>query len=246
MTKLNQIIAVANGKKTKTQEILTEIYKKVQKPELFQGLTRSYRPMDTEGETKPPENKFIQESVDKSIDEFTTALADLIDVVYTQDSANCEAKSDVVVDGKVVVANVPVTHLLFLEKQLVDIRTFVGKLPILDPTEKWEYKDNAACYVSDKTFTNATKKVMRAFTKAPATDKHPAQVDTYTEDVKVGEWDLVKFSSAIPAKDKKEKLEKIEKLIDAVKYAREQANSLEVEQKKIGKNLLSFIFGENR
>ncbi len=243
MTKLNQIIAVANGKKTKTQEILTEIYKKVQKPELFQGMTRTYRPLDENGETKPPEHKLLQASVEDSIDEFKNALTDLIDVVYTQDTANCEAKADVVVDNNAVLKDVPVTHLLFLEKQLVDIRTFVGKLPILDPTEKWEFKDNAACYVSPVTFTNATKKIMRAFEKSPATDKHPAQVDTYTEDVKVGEWDLIKFSSAIPAKDKKEIMEKIEKLVDAVKYAREQANSKEIEQKKIGKDLLKFIFG---
>ena len=34
--------------------------------------------------------------------------------------------------------------------------------------------------------------------KYEATEKHPAQVETYTEDIKVGEWTMVKFSGAIP------------------------------------------------
>lgn len=243
MTKLNQIIAVANGKKTKTQEILTEIYKKVQKPELFQGLSRTYRPLDENGETKPPESKVMQSSVNEAITEFSNSIADLMDVVYTQDEANCLARADVVVDGRTVAQNVPVTHLLFMEKQLVDIRTFISKLPVLDPSENWSFDQNRACYVTPTTFTNATKKILRAFEKSPATNSHPAQVETYSEDVKVGEWDLVKFSTAMPVKTKKEIAERVEKLIEAVKFAREQANSSEIEQKKIGKNIISFIFG---
>jgi hypothetical protein len=37
MTKLNQIIAVANGKKTGSQKSLTDIYQKLNKTELFSG-----------------------------------------------------------------------------------------------------------------------------------------------------------------------------------------------------------------
>ena len=50
-------------------------------------------------------------------------------VLATQDFANCQAKANVVVDGQTILKEVPVTHLLFLEKQLVDLRTFIDGLP---------------------------------------------------------------------------------------------------------------------
>jgi hypothetical protein len=34
--------------------------------------------------------------------------------------------------------------------------------------------------------------------KAEATEKHPAQVEVYHEDVVVGQWKTVKFSGALP------------------------------------------------
>lgn len=241
-TKLNQIIAVVSGKKTKTAEVLTEIYKKVQKAELFQGLSRTYRPLNDDGETKPSESKLVQTTVGESTKDFVSTLVELLDVTFTQDKANCDAKADIVVDNNVLVADVPVTHLLFLEKQLTDVRTFVNHLPVLDPTESWSFDANKNAYVTNVSKTNATKKVYRNHEKAPANDKHPAQVEVYTEDVKVGEWDTLKFSGAIPAKEKKETLKRVEKLLDAVKMAREHANSMEIKQEKIGESLLNYVF----
>jgi len=37
-------------------------------------------------------------NVTDAVNEFTAALADLLDIVLTQDKANCSAKSDIVVD----------------------------------------------------------------------------------------------------------------------------------------------------
>ena len=47
--------------------------------------------------------------------------------------------------------------------------------------------------------TLRTKKVPRNHVKAEATEKHPAQVEVYYEDVAVGYWTTVKFSGALPA-----------------------------------------------
>ena len=41
--------------------------------------------------------------------------------------------------------DVPVTYLLFLEKQLVDLHTFVKKLPVLDASETWVFDASADC-----------------------------------------------------------------------------------------------------
>ena len=62
----------------------------------------------------------------------------MFDVVLTQDMGNTHAKADIKVNGQTILPNVPVTYLLFLEKQVVDLETFVTKLPSLDPSEVWE------------------------------------------------------------------------------------------------------------
>ena len=45
MTKLNQVIALANGKKANRTKAITEIYHVVQKPDAFSGFERKYTPL---------------------------------------------------------------------------------------------------------------------------------------------------------------------------------------------------------
>lgn len=244
MAKLNQIIAVVNGKKTKTAKAVTDVYHNLQKPTLFEGISRSYKPSAEDGETFPPERKLIQYTVKNAVSEVRHALTELWDVTATQDWANCKAVADVKLGGETLLAKAPVPHLLFLEKQLIDLHTFVSKLPTLDSAEKWIFSAEQDAYTSDETKTNKTKKVLRNHTKAEATDKFPAQVETYSEDIKVGEWATIKFSGAIPAKEKNEMLERIAKVQEAVKFAREEANSLDVDNQTVAQPILDFVFGK--
>ena len=64
----------------------------------------------------------------------------------TKDKANCNARADVKVDDTVIVKDAPVTFLLFLEKQLNDLKTFVGKIPTLSSDEDWTFDANANLY----------------------------------------------------------------------------------------------------
>lgn len=240
--KLNQIIAVVSGKKTKATQTLTDAYHRVQKSELFQGISRTYQSKDEEGEKFPSESKSVQVRVGDLVKEAVASLTELYDVVATQDTANCEAKSNVVVDGKTVLHKVPVTHLLFLEKQLTDLTTFVGKLPTLDPSEQWNYNEATDQYATSPSETARTKKVPKAFIKYEATKEHPAQVEMFHEDVVVGYWKTVKFSGAIPAKKKNEILERVRKLHEAVVKAREEANGITVTNCSVGKEVFDFIF----
>jgi hypothetical protein len=90
--------------------------------------------------------------------------------------------------------------------------------------------------------TSKTKKIPRNHVKAEATEKHPAQVEVYHEDVVVGQWKTVKFSGALPAKRVNELLERVEKVQHAVKFAREEANNQEADEQKIGRTVLSYLF----
>lgn len=76
MAKLNQLIAVLNGKKSQCQKAITEVYKNLRKPTLFEGISRIYQPLDEEGESLPPENKNIQYRSRQAIQETREALVE--------------------------------------------------------------------------------------------------------------------------------------------------------------------------
>lgn len=227
-TKLCQIVALASGKKSRSESAFGSIHHKLEKKELLNGISRAYTPRDEDGEKVPSESKHVQFSVSQAISEVTSVLADLLDTVATQDASNCVARASVAVDGKTLLANVPVTHLLFLEKKVTDLRTFVDGLPTLDPAYRWSYDPTTASYRADPQETTKTKKVMKNHVLVEATKEHPAQVHMYNEDVTVGTWRTTNFSGGIPAQEKNQMLDRVRKLHEAIVKAREEANSSEV------------------
>lgn len=242
MSKLNQIIAIEKGTKSRTNRDLTDAHHALQKQALLSGISRSYKPDAEDGEQLPAEATRVQVRAQELLKKSQDLLTELFDVTATKDEANCHARADVVVDDKAILKDVPVTTLLFLEKQLNDVHTLVKKLPVLDPSETWKFDPGQDCYATDPTFTVKTKKVMRNHVKAEATERHPAQVETYSEDVRVGQWKTVKFSGSMPQRTVNEMLERVEKLQKAVKMAREAANLADVKSRSIGKDLFGYIF----
>lgn len=241
MAYLNQIIAVLKGTKASTNRAVSDSYKLVQKPDLFKGLTKTYAPLDEEGVQLPSEGTNVQLKANDILADVATTLSKFFDLAYTQEFANTQAKADIVIDGKPLLRDVPVTYLLFLEKQLTDLGTFIGKLPTLDPAESWEYDSNAGYFKTPVTKTKSTKKVPRAFVKVAATKEFPAQAETFHEDVIVGFWSTVKFSGALPADRIAELVERVEKLKDAVKFAREQANMAEVADMHVAQPVFDYL-----
>lgn len=241
MAKLNQIIAVENGEKTRAFKKLTDAYHLLQKTELLQGIARSYTPYEDGGETLPSESTRVQLRTHSIVTDVAEALTVLIDITATKDWANCDAKANVEVDGHVLLNQVPVTYLLFLEKKLVDIHTFVSKLPILGAAEVWKRDLSQDCWATDAVQTARTKKIPRNHVKAEATKEHPAQVELYHEDVRVGTWNTIKFSGAMQASEVRSVLDRVVKLQAAVKFAREQANNTDAIEHKVGERLFKFL-----
>ncbi len=240
--KLNQVIAIEKGTKSRSLQDLTEAHHTLQKPALQAGISRTYRPKDEEGEQFPPESTRVQIKAEDVIRKTSEVLTKLFDVVATKDWANCSAKADVIVDGNVLLSQIPATYLLFLEKQLVDLHTFIKKLPILDASEAWTFDPSADYWATEPMQTTKTKKIPRNHVKAEATEKHPAQVEVYYEDVVVGTWRTTKFSGALPASRVNELLNRVEKLQEAVKFAREEANNMEVTEQKMGAKVFHYLF----
>lgn len=228
MPVLHQIIAVEKGIKNKALTGVTEIHKSNQKAGLFEGQTRHYSPLIEEGEKLASENTLVQRSAPTVLKQAAKLLSELLEVTAQRDFTNCVAKADVVIDGLTIVKDAPTTYLLFLEKQLVDIRTLISELPTLDSAFKWTIDENTGLYHSNEVQSTRTKKEESFVVVIAPTKEHPGKHEKVTKDVAVGTWSTTKLSGALPIPRKEALLEKVEKLMKAVKYAREEANSAPV------------------
>lgn len=249
--KLCEAIAVLKGTKSQTYGLLTEHDKLCQKDTLFKGLTKTYEPIDEEDKDRPDgETVLMQQSADEILATMTGALAHYFDACAAVEVGNTKAVADVEVDGETVLTHVPVTYLLFLEKQLNDLHTAVSRMPVLAPEFAWHHDAGRNCFVSDEVKKVRTKKVPKVVFTATAkttakdgsvTEQQQGQV--VQEDLPVGYWYTVYFSTALQPARRKQMLARVSKLRDAVKQARERANSEAIEQPKFGQPLLDWVFG---
>ena len=244
MPKLNQIIAIEKGTKQRVFRFLSDTYKTFQKPALFNGLARTYSKKDDDGEDYPDESKRVQYDNDALLQEIADQMTELFDVTATKDWANCEAKADITVDGTTLLEGVPATYLLFLEKQLSNLKDEINKLPELDPSYDWALDGATSLWKSNPVYTSKTKKVHKPIVKYDATEHHPAQTELITVDEVVGTWTTVQHSGAIEAPRKKVLQRRLQKLIDAIKFAREEANGSEATKKKVAGPLFEYIFAK--
>jgi len=242
MTKLSQIVAVEKGVKSRATRDFTTAHRLAGTPQPLSGISRSYQPRADDGETLPSESTRVQHTIHEINEQVERTLTRLFDVTATKDWANTTAKADIKVGDTVLVADVPVPYLLFLEKQLTDLRTYVEALPTLDPSEVWVPDDSPGVYRTNPIQTTRTRKVPRNHVRAEATKEHPAQVDVFTEDVVIGDWTVIKRSGALSEGERAGLVERVDDLQNAVKYAREQANSADIVDVKVGETLLDYVF----
>lgn len=241
MGRLHETLAVEPAVKAQASAFLTTAHHTVTKPALLAGLSRTYQPRDEDGDQLPPETARVQVRADTVLRNVAAELTRWFDVTATKEVANQRATANVVVDGTVLIPDAPVTFLLFLEKRLVDLRTFMAKLPVLDPAETWTYSDVADCWVTEPVKTVRARKVPRNHVLAPAEGPHPAQVQVYHEDIPAGDWTLVKFSGALPAARVAELVNRVDRLAEAVKVARVTANTADTEPQHVGKALFGWL-----
>lgn len=245
MGRLNQLIAVIPSIKQRTQAAITAAYQRLKKEDDLAGIVKSYEPVDAEDLEKiSTESKLVQVKVPDLIAQAVAAWTEAIDAVASQDYTNCQAVADVKVDDVVVLKKVPVTHLLYLEKVLVDANTFIEHLPVLNPSDEWSWDSSNGVWVTPSKRTHRTRKVKKSFVAHEGNDKHPPQVQVFDEDIIVGYYDTKKFNGAITAAQKNRMRERVRKYSDAVKRAREEANMVDVVKITHGEDLLRQIFSE--
>lgn len=240
--KLSQCLALEQGKKKQFHSNFSDLHHRTQKPDLMTGHHKSYTPKDDDGETFPDDLRRVVLLHQRVLAQVSETLIPLLDLTATKDWGNTLARANIMLDDHVFLEDVPVPFLLFLEKELRDLATFVEKMVELDPGEQWVYDPVTEQHRSETPIrTQRTKKVPRGVVLHPATKEHPAQTQLVHEDTVIGTWTTTRFSGAISGPRKEVLLARIHQLEDAVKLAREQANSTEVIPQNVGRKLMSFI-----
>lgn len=242
--KISQILAKEKRLVPVNYSAITMLHQLSQKPALFNGFNKTYTPLDELGERFPDETQRVQHLVSDLIVQSANLWTDMFDVVFTKDSANMDARADVVVNGKTIIEKAPVTFLLYMEKQLLDIRKHIDTLPVLDSADTWFKDEGAGFYRAAPVKTHKTKMTHTPIVLYPHTDKHPAQTQLLQEQATIGHWDTQKQSGAIPATKKKILLERVDLLTYAVKTAREQANMTDAPELSVGKGIFEYLLAD--
>ena len=240
--RINHVLAIKKGEKSRSYAELTDLHKKSQKGDLYNGFSKVYRKTDEEGEDYPAQSQAVRLQSPEVVAGITLALTELVNIEFTIDKANQEATADVVVGGQVIIEGAPATFLLFLEKQLSDLNTFVQKLPTLDGSESWTLDPNTGFYRTEKISKHKTKKVPKVIVKYEATVELQAQTELIYLDETLGYWDTVKQSGALTIPRKVELLLRIDTLTKAVKQARVEANNTSCEKAQVADAIFGYLF----
>jgi len=249
---LHTFVALRKGVQGLKTEQLTAAHRASARPELYEGLTRTYQPKNDDGDQLPAENKHVQLNGDAALNALVQAVARDWNLMATVDRGNQFARADVMVPTgavsttgepvyRTLLTDVPAQFLLYLTRELDDVRKYVKELPTLDPGVAWNYDEAVAANVAEPITTHRTKKVLRNHVKYEATDRHPAQVETFTEDVVDGFWTLIRRSGALPLERKTRLLQRIEALRTAVEEARQRASSVDVEDVDVARPVFDYL-----
>lgn len=244
-TKLHEILAVENDLEKVASNIIAEAKNTFnKKPNLFQGSVKTAEMFDADAPTMATEVMELTETVPGKLRYVGNAVARWLDVVFQKERTNQIAVADLIVEGIVLAKDLPATFLLGLETKMKRIRDMYIDIPTLPPGIGWHSDPDQGANVFS---TNnpmerfITNKQVKSTVLYEATKEHPAQIDKWTEDVKVGRYLVQTTSGMITPAHKAEILYRVDNLIQSAKAARMRANSAEVRKDSIGKVLMDYI-----
>lgn len=245
--KLHELIAVLPDLKGAAEKIIQEGIGTLSNKEAhFMGQKRRYEKLIDNEQDLPDEDKPLVTTVRAKLAYVFGVVGKSIDAAVSQEVTNTQARAALLLDEKPFTAELPAVVLINLENQFKKIREMLGHIPTLDPMENWKFDSNSGEYVAEDRVTFKTKKVLKNHVKYDATKEHPAQVETYTEDIPVGKWYTKKFSGMYTPAEKSEILGRVDSVIQALKTARERANDIQVQETKIAVKLFEYILGDNK
>lgn len=243
-TKLSQLLSIERNTKARFEVTLNDFYFKIQKPDLLYGHVKTHEPKLDGEEKKPTDTKIVQVQAITVLEKLKTEYAKFFDILSQKEATSCDAKADILIDGSVWLKDVPVMTLVSMEKQLnAQIIPLLSKLPILSSDEAWTWNASQALFSAPPRETFSKRLIKKALELAKATDKHAAQVQLIEEEIVTGTFQNTNYSGALPKTDVDRWMAKAQSLLEATKFARQEAATQPVRDTKIGTKMMSYIFG---
>lgn len=246
--KLHELLAVSTSQTTQSNKLRQDLSNTFEKKRhLFEQKLVTFTPSAEGASAVTEQQSDIQSTVAKELEWIAPHLAKTLDISLQIEDANTRAKADVMLpDGTVLLADVPATTLLPLQKRIAELQQLIASIPTLDPAKGFQPDEAAGkgIFKARPIRKNRTAKVQEPLVLAPATEQHAAQVQLVSKDVVTGTIVEEEWSGLITPAQKADLLERVELVSRAVRAARSRANEAEVDKtKRIGKPLLDFIFG---
>lgn len=243
---LHELLAVEGDLEGTFKKVLDEAKVTfVKKDALFHGYHRKLVMFDETDKTEyPDEVKELDETVINKLKYVFPTIERYFDALYQKESTNQLAKADLIVNGETIATGLPATFLLGMESRLRLVRDMLLVMPTLEPGIKWI----ADAQKGENVFTNEpfeerikTAKTFMHKVLYDATKEHKAQIEKWEEVVPIGKFIRQIWNGKISSDEKSKMIGRLDTLIQAVKKARQRANTQEVDTTKVANKILSFI-----
>lgn len=249
--KLHELLAVENDLDTTAKKVMNEAgVTFLKKQEHFLGYRKSLRMFEEhrkQEEEAATESKALVTTVDDKLDYVFQSVIKYWDAILQKEATNQTAVADLVVDGQVLVENAPATWLLGMESRLKALRQVYETIPTWAPGTDWvpaPEQGKGIYKAAEPSKADKTEKVPAHKVLVPATEHHPAQIEKWVENVRVGVFTTEKWISSWSPAQKSEAMARVDNLIRAVKRARQRANNTPIVKKKAARMIVDYLQGK--
>lgn len=249
MAKLHELLAVEGDLQGIAKKLSAETQKTFNKSEMFMGTHRKLQMFDDSQQANVVADEFREmvTTVPAKLEYLSKAMIKYFDAVLQKEKTNQTAVADLVVDGETIATAVPATFLLGMESRLKELRAVLEVAPTLAPGLAWVEDVTAGKGVYRVQNADEKLKTAKTFMHKvlyEATDRHPAQIEKWEEQVAVGKYITNIQSGMLSPADKSDLLGRLDTMIQSVKKARMKANMTDVVQAEIGKQMFKYILGK--
>jgi hypothetical protein len=254
MGKLHELLAVERGLETKHQKTIQEARTAFGQGSLFSGFHRHLKMFDGSDPTSPDEHKNMDATVHEVLQIVKEHGVRFFDAALQKERTNQEARADIVVDGKVLAADLPATFLLGLENKLKALRDLLADAPTLPEGVEYALDESRGAHIYKRVHPEEQPRQVKAFRHAVLVEAQfpkaglggqslPAQIEKWEEHETVGMYVRNVWTGALSLADKTALLNRVDKLMRGVIRARHQANSIEVVKATAGEEIFDYILG---
>lgn len=251
MPHLHEVLAVDKELEQVAWKVVDEATTTFQKKvDHFQAFEKRYEAF-SEGRQKEveglAEHKTLTTTVPDKLLYVGQHFIRFLDALAQKETTNQEAKADVIMDGHIILFQVPATLLLALEGKLSKLRGMFEAIPTLQPGVEWRLDPQAGRFVYRATkdvIKQKTEKVMHHKVLVEPTKEHPAQIEKWFSDDPIAHSISTYWSGMLSSSQKATLLKRLDSLIYAIKQARMRANEQEVVKFDIGNTLFGYILGD--